>query len=184
MKHKKNKHKSKGQSLLELVIGLTLLIVIVSVIAIATANGLRSSQHAKNQVQATKLAQDGIEKIRSIRDRLYGICGVPSDITNPNLKFSKLWTETCQTPPGLPQCPYLIKSATTGDCPITDPFWLKLANNQTESEAITVDGVTFDRRVLILDSGSQSSKEVRVTVEWKDTQGVHSSYLTTILTNY
>lgn len=59
----------KGQSLLEIVVMIGVLVVIVTGLTIVTINGLRNSQFSKNQLQATKLAQAGLEQARTIKNR-------------------------------------------------------------------------------------------------------------------
>lgn len=176
---------SSGQAFLELVISLTLLTIIVLAITLATANGLKSSQFAKNQVQATKLAQEGIEKVRAIRDRNYTVCGDSANPTSLN-KFNSLWTTPCAGS----SCKYVLRppvngsSQTCGGTVVVDPYWIQYTPTP---EAFVVNNYTFQRSVEITDSGSPSSmsvKEVRVKVSWRDSSGDHSSDLVTILTNY
>jgi type II secretory pathway component PulJ len=179
---KKVRKNIKGQSLLELVIALTLLIVIVTLVTLATANGLKNSQFSKNQIQATKLAQEGIERVRSIRDRNYTVCGRPGNSSQVN--FSSMWTQQCPvSPPG--QCIYVFNNSNSClGTVITDPFWLNYPANPATTEQLTVNGFNFQRQLLMIDSGSVNAKEVRVTVSWKDTSGTHKSDLSTILSNY
>lgn len=59
----------KGQSLLEIVVMIGVLVVIVTGLVIVTINGLKNSQFSKNQLQATKLAQAGLEQVRTIKNR-------------------------------------------------------------------------------------------------------------------
>lgn len=162
---------SKGQSLLELVIGLGLLTVVITVLTITTIGGLRNSQFSKNQTQATKLAQEGLEKVRAIRDRNYAVCG-PNNITN----WSSIYTLNCSQ-----TCPYILKTGAPSCGSVSADFWLSYS---AVPEAIMADGVNFNRLVSVKDFGNPSDitqKEITVTVSWTDLSGTHSSKLTTIL---
>ncbi len=169
----------KGQSLLELVIALSFLIVIVTVITVSTANGLKNSQFSKNQVQATKIAQEGIERVRTIRDRNYSVCGVNSAPTTLK-KFSNMWSESCAGA----NCLYTFKAGGNlcQGVAVSDVYWLYKENSSLNFEAIVANGVTFERRITVLDSSPVTTKEVQVRVTWIDSLGSHSSWLSTILT--
>lgn len=54
---------------MELVVVIAVILIVVGSLTFATIASLRNAQFAKNQAQATKLAQEGLEKVRSIRDR-------------------------------------------------------------------------------------------------------------------
>lgn len=55
---------SKGQTLLESVIALSLLIIILTAISVAVLTSLNNSSYVKQQNQANKLAQQGMEYLR------------------------------------------------------------------------------------------------------------------------
>src|SRR5689334_17998405 len=59
----------KGQTLLELIVVMAVSVIITGALVFAIISSLRNAQFAKNQAQATKLAQEEIEKVRSLRDR-------------------------------------------------------------------------------------------------------------------
>lgn len=65
----KLRESQKGQSLLEVVVTIGVLVVIVTGLTVVTINGLKNSQFSKNQLQATKLAQAGLEEVRTIKNR-------------------------------------------------------------------------------------------------------------------
>ena len=79
---------SKGQTLLELIVVVTVGIVIVAALTFIIIFSLRNADLAKNQTQATKLAQEAVEKVRSIRDTDGGVTFVAAT------KFSDLWAIT------------------------------------------------------------------------------------------
>ena len=58
-----------GQSLIELIVVTAVAVIVVGALTFATIASLRNAAFAKNQSQATKLAQDGLERMRSLRDR-------------------------------------------------------------------------------------------------------------------
>ena len=71
-------HGEKGQSLIELVVSIAIAILVLSSLAFAIITSLRNAGFASSQAQATKLAQEGLERVRSIRDRS---------------NFNDLWTQ-------------------------------------------------------------------------------------------
>lgn len=171
---------NKGQTLIELVVGLGLLAVTITILSVATITGLQNSQFSKNQAQATKLAQEGMEKVRSIRERNYTVCG-PSPVKDWNSIYSTAMA--CQPNPA--SCSYVL--ATLSD-PIREgctpsEFWLNNVNS-TQPEEIMTGGVSFNRLIIIKDYGTPSvltQKEVTVTVSWTDLSGTHSSKLVTVM---
>lgn len=162
----------KGESILELTIILGLIVIVISAVAFATVNGLRNSQFSKNQLQATKLAQELIEGVRTIRDRDYTVCG-PSTIK----LWSDLWTNpSCS---GVGPCKYILKSS--GICPATgtsDPFWLEPTAAAVET---TVGGAAFKKIILISDFGGARQKQVSAQVFWSDASGEHKSEIVTVI---
>lgn len=159
----------KGQSLLELVIAIGLVMVIVTGIALTTINGLKNSQFSKNQTQATKLAQEALEQVRTIRDRDYYVCRGSCQ------RWSEFWSDTqCST--GFP-CTFTL--STTG-CTISGlpdvPFCLVQSTGQSIGN--------FKREVIISDlSTSLFRKRVTSRISWTDISGEHNSELVTILAN-
>lgn len=165
----------KGQSLLEMVIALGLVLAVISAVAIVTLNSMQNSQFSKNQVQATKLAQDGIDKVRTIKSRNYTVCGL-----TPTAKWRDFFTD--KTCPTSADCVYQLRS--TSACGGTDPVSLN-PTSASSPEQITLDGVTFSRIVTVVNYESViNRKEVTVTVSWTDISGPHSSKLVTVLTDY
>ncbi len=171
---------NKGQTLIELVVGLGLLAVTITILSVATITGLQNSQFSKNQAQATKLAQEGMEKVRTIRNRNYTVCG-PSPVTDWNSIYSTALT--CQSNPS--SCSYVLATAADpapGGCTPTE-FWLNIVNPTLPEEIIT-EGVSFSRLIIIKDYGTPSvltQKEITVTVSWTDISGTHNSKLVTVM---
>ncbi len=167
---------NKGQSLLEFVVSIGLVIVVITGLTITTVNGLRNSQFSKNQTQATKLAQEGLEQTRAIRDRDYIIC--PS---SGCVRWSIFWTDaTCtQAAP----CTFVLK---TTNCALptaeTSPFCL---STSPTPEILNGD---LKRQITVTDEPTGTigkyQKKVLSTVSWNDVSGSHQSELATILANY
>lgn len=63
----------KGQSLIEVLIGLAAAVVIVGAITVATISALNNAVYSKNQNLATEYAQQGMETVRNLRDREYSL---------------------------------------------------------------------------------------------------------------
>jgi Tfp pilus assembly protein PilW len=60
--------RTKGQSLVEVVVAIAIVILIVSGLVVSVITSLRSAQSSRNRSIATKLTQDGMEIIRNLRD--------------------------------------------------------------------------------------------------------------------
>ena len=57
----------KGQTIIEAIVALVTILLIVTAIAIVIVNGLYNSSYIKNQNEANKLAQQGMEFVRNIQ---------------------------------------------------------------------------------------------------------------------
>lgn len=182
----------KGQTLMELVVVISVMVIVVGALTFATIASIRNAAFAQNQIQATKLAQEGIERVRGARDRnsLISIIGVT---------IVDSWSGTG------PIWDYHI----SGNCDRSD---LALAgvcyfnvdssgqlNNigfastsfPSLSEGIPSDNPLFRRVILLSDDLNHdknftnddytNQKEVTALVRWTDFSGSHESRLTTIL---
>jgi|Napbiome12C3dose_1001474.scaffolds.fasta_scaffold00001_162 Tfp pilus assembly protein PilV len=159
------KQTEAGQSLIEVMVAVTVGILVVSALTFATIFSLRNAGFAKASAQATKLAQEGIEKIRSIRDRdqdgKVSFTAAPGD---QRIKFSQLWTVNFACPSNC--FFYLNADVLTG-------------GTNTNFETLTSP---FKRQIKIEDDNpADQQKKVTVSVSWTDFSGVHESKLTTIL---
>lgn len=149
--------KQKGQSLLELIISLAIAILVLGALAFAVITSLRNAQLAKNQTQATKLAQEALETIRSLRDR-------NGSVDNGN--FNDLWNTQLRCADG--SC-YFILNAGNGLSHRNSAVFENIAPN-------------FTRQIQIEDvSDGTTQKQITAIVQWTDTTGIHKSQLTTIL---
>lgn len=59
----------EGNSLLEVLVASTVGVLVVTALTFATIFSIRNARFAQNSAQATKLAQEGLEKVRTQRDR-------------------------------------------------------------------------------------------------------------------
>ncbi len=157
-----------GQSLLELTIALGIATLIISALTITTLISLRNSQFAQNQLQATKLAQEGLELVKTARSRN---CVVNVGIAPPYYWYGDgvtlIW-----------DAPYSSATNVTIALPSSPSTCSVSAGSQG------VIGSKFTRVISIIDNGSTSSKKIASTVSWNDISGSHQSQLTTILTEH
>lgn len=174
-------YSEKGQTLLELVVVVSVCVLVVSALVFATIASLRNAQFAKNQAQATKLAQEGIERVRVGRDRNSAVTIPGTSILSWNgdglNAGTSLWenqiTDNCGSS-SLPTYCYLN---------VLPDGILNYAGVSKDIPAnAEVISPVFKRAVIIADDSS-SSKRVTVVVQWRDFSGSHESRLTTILGN-
>lgn len=166
----------KGQTLMELVVVVAISAIVVGALVFATIASLRNAQFSKNQAQATKLAQEGIEWVRLGRNKDSGITGGFNLSGNPvdNWQDPDLWTRikgVCGTVSEF--CYFNIRS--NGE--------LQHLTAQTDiPSGVETIGV-FKRVVTLSDEPSTYDKQktVAIIVEWTDFSGKHQSKLTTIL---
>lgn len=171
----------KGQSLIEVIIAGLVGMLVVSALTFATIFSLRNANFAKTSVQATKLAQEGIEWVRIGRDHNSSIIisGASVDSWNGiSSPINDLWSYQistgCGTPPG--KCFFRTNGA--GQL-LSGSNYVPTDSNPLPSWAESV-GNGF-RRVVILSDDAGTQKKVTVIVTWTDTTGPHESKLTTIL---
>ena len=62
---------SQGQTIIEVVIALAVGILLLTGITVAVTTSLNNAHYSKEQNQASQLAQEGIDAMRSIRDSSY-----------------------------------------------------------------------------------------------------------------
>ena len=169
-------YNEQGQSLLEVIVVVTVGVVIVGSLVFATIASLRNAQFAKNQSQATKLAQEAIEEVRSARSRNGIIRGLQPGQDQLNWNDDWFWehkiNDTCQ--------PCYFKLALMGELD-----FLSSGNTSLPDSAKLSDNPQFKRVVVLSDDGANNAykkeKKVSVIVGWTDFAGGHQSILTTIL---
>ncbi len=175
----------KGQSLIELVVVIAVILIVVGALVFATIASLRNASFAKNQTQSTKLAQEGLEKIRSLRDRDTASSINYNDGTHTASKFSELWVVSLSCSNVPPTCPSTLSTCPVGNC----YFYFNSTNtiltgNATASNLENIVPDNFRRQFFIEDYvDGTKQKKVTSVVSWTDFSGPHESRLTTILSN-
>lgn len=168
--------KEKGQTLVEVLVALTVGIVVIGALAIATIVSLRNSQFSQNQLLATKLAQEGLDLVRTLRDRDGKLSGTIGP-TNLN-RFSDLWSiNLAKVTTPTPECDPVFKGYFYFDS-VSLPS-LRSAACTTLEDILPMK--LFGRQVLIEDDDSVTTKKITVKVSWTDNSGKHESNLQTIL---
>ena len=173
----------KGQTLLEMVVVIAVALLVVAALTFATISSLRNSQYAKNQAQATKLAQEAVEKIRVIRDRDGEVSFTYAQGGNEQStsKFSELWTLNLSSSYcGNKACFFKLNS--------TNNTLSRVNTDVLDQSATTLHFEminNFKRQVQISDLSAAYNLEKKVTavVVWNDFAGDHESRITTILRN-
>ncbi len=183
----KPKRTEGGQTLIELVIVSTVAIIIVGALTFASISSLRNASFSKHQTLATKLAQDGIERVRTLRDR-NGLVKINNeDGFFVEVEFDTLWGKQF----------YVSCSGYGGVCYFNFDSAKQLVE-VTDVNKEEIDDVSGDkrfRRVVKMSDQADCSemgipagcheyqKKVTVVVEWTDFAGVHQSELSTVLRN-
>ncbi len=155
----------RGQSLMELVVVIAVIIIVVSALTFATIASLRNASFSQNQAQATKLAQEGVEKLRSLRDR--------------DTSGTGIWSTSTSCSSSVPAtCPTTLSSCPAGGC----YFFFNSSNVLTNGTPVNSEAISpgFKRQFFIEDP-SADQKKVTALVTWIDISGPHESRLTTIL---
>ena len=176
----------KGQTLIELVVVVGIAAIVVGALVFATVASLRNAQFSKNQSQATKLAQEGIERVRSGRDRNQCINDSTAGLNSWNGgniicdNDKSIWEYRINTQcvnALTPNCYFNVKE--NGDL----DFKTAAADMPISiAEGIPPATAIFRRMVILADDNSYATqKTVTVIVEWTDFSGPHQSKLTTIL---
>ena len=172
-------YSEKGQSLMELVIVIAVVVIVIGALVFATIASLRNAQFAKNQAQASKLAQEGLEWVRTGRDRNKGINDLDSSVTN----WDTIWgyqisggpDTFCNSSSIIKQCYFKILSDGS----------LIYINSSSAFPSGFAESIqpNFERAITLSDDSASSDKQKTVTaiVTWTDFSGPHESKLTTIL---
>jgi len=160
----------KGQSLIEVVIGVGVAVMLAISLITTSLITQRTARSARNNTQATKLAQGYIEEIRAYRDRKgFSALSAPGD------------------------CITIVKSYTPPASPTSEQIdpagWSLSAPNciAPVGELNTLNGVNFYRYLKFEDDISVSpvvKKTITVTVKWNETSGDKIVTSQTILTKW
>lgn len=192
-------YREKGQTLIEVIVAATVGILVVTALTFATIFSLRNANFAKSSALATKLTQEGIEKVRAGRDRdnAVTISGGSSDCitldscTNtPTTCNVTSWKGDSGTSAGsIWNYQIYTGCGSGGDCYFNVDSGGAL-NPLTTSSSFPTSGAEdvysdnkFLRAVIVSDDSSSCTvqKKVTVVVKWNDATGDHFSKLTTIL---
>lgn len=147
-----------GQSLVEVVVALGVVAALAVALVTTSLVTQRTSQQAKNNTQATKLAQQTVEQVRVLRDRrgysyLSSVSGACFTLDTSNVNPA-LWS--------LSAC----------------------AGETANGEVRTLNNTDFRRKIAIATLPDTSNqRQVIVTAEWTDSGGVQKVTQTTILSN-
>ena len=176
----------KGQTLIELVVVVGIAAIVVGALVFATVASLRNAQFSKNQSQATKLAQEGIERVRSARDRNQEIKNL-GDVYSWNGDANgvrSIWSyevyKKCFSSDSGSACYFKFDvNGSLSLLGIYSTFPVALSESIPPLPAIGI----FHRAIVLADDSSSytTQKTVTVIVEWTDFSGPHQSKLTTIL---
>lgn len=159
----------KGANLIEIVVMMGVLMTVLSAVVVVTINGLKNSQFAKNQLLATKLAQEGIDKVKlaknkncqiSFNSTQYYWYGAPNIWDNADILVSTSYSVD------------LTASPVCMQPNISDPVGPNFDSKFVRKIYLENDGVLANKR-----------KKLTSEVSWNDLSGQHSSKLVTILSN-
>lgn len=169
-----------GQSLLEVIVVIAVGVIIVGALVFATISSLRSANFAKNQTQATKLAQEGIERARLGRNR-------NSNITGFNLGGNSVdnWIDPDLWDFVKGSCnPCYFNIDDKGNLSHIGTVITNLVEKVPPEKPIFTRVINLsDENIRDLDGVEKYKKEkiLSVEVSWIDFAGSHKSNLTTIL---
>lgn len=175
----------KGQSLMEVVVASAVGILVVTALTFATIFSLRNANSAKNSAQATKLAQEGIERVRTGRDRNSSVTIItvpPVDSwsgSNPIWDYQITKNGNCNDPFVGSECYFNVNPSGA----LNNIGGFASYSFPSTAESISSVGQAFQRVVSLSDTPTEYmvQKKVIVRVRWTDFAGIHESTLTTVL---
>jgi hypothetical protein len=153
-----------------------LIAIVVGALAVVSINSLKNTQFSKNQALATKFAQDNLERVRTIKNANYGVCG-QGESTNNCSTWNDIWPTQYGSGGTCNGCKFVIQDSCTVRTGEVRPFCL--VYNQTRADL----GDGFTSQITIEDEAA-SQKKVTSKVYWTDSSGEHSSDLITIFSKY
>ena len=159
---------AKGQTLLELTVLIGVMLAVIAGLAITTINGLKNSQLSQNQAQATKLAQEGLENLRTAKER-----NCPVVLSSGSYSWygegNLIWGTSIAAPVSV--------QVSLGSCSVSVQ-----ANDNVNMPSTLIS--RFTRIITIQDeTGNTNQKKIVSSVGWTDISGTHNSNLVTILSN-
>lgn len=180
-----------GQTLLEVIVVMAVGLLIVGALVFASIASIRNAQYSKNQAQATKLAQEVLEKVKTSRNR--GLANTIRSLTlnsQPvsDWQDSDLWNNrigddpfngACSAP-----CYFNLNFDSLCGC---DFLNFLAAGGSIPNLAESINNGQFRRVVILSDEAGGSppyytvEKKVTAQVVWTDFSGSHESRLSTVL---
>jgi type II secretory pathway pseudopilin PulG len=192
-------NKQKGQTLLEAVVTLAVALVIIGSVVTLVNSSNRRSNISRQATQASKLAQQGMEIVRNIRDVNHhdavqvgessaGFCtnGTPC-------RWSELYSATQNT------IPAFLAQNVGGDCPAATESWCLISTAEpdllgifTRSVEISDEGNSgFGTPICVEttvppspDLGVDQVKRITVRVVWDSPTGQSERSVTSCLTDW
>lgn len=164
------KSNEQGTTLIETLVAIALAIVVVVAMVSLGISSQRNANFAKNQLVASKLSQEGMEAVRSVRDN--GGSNLISSCFS-NTTWNGLWNDQVNTLCG--GTLFILSFDSVNN------VWDLIRDNLPE----TVQTI-FSRQVSITDDASTYSyqKVVTVTTTWVDSSGTHNSQVVDYLTKW
>lgn len=162
------KLKQNGQSLLEITITLGVALMVMIALTITTIQGLQSSQYSQNLLQATKFAQEGLERVRFLKAK-----NIPLKVNSVNYYWYSTTPLVWDLSFGSEEedLKFIPDGCTTTTCTLES-----VSGNTYES---LLSG-QFQRKIVVSDE-SLGSKKFTSIVSWNDASGPHESKIVTII---
>lgn len=175
--------KESGQTLVEVIVAAAVGTLVVSALTFTAVFSIRNASFSKASVQATKLGQEGIERVRIGRDRNSTISGGGLPVNSWN-GSQPIWAYQISKPadcgdPSIGLCYFNVGSFGT----LSNIGVQAASFPSSQAEKLTSASQEFQRAVILSDDGLDYTiaKKVTVIVRWKDASGMHESKLVTIL---
>ncbi len=143
-----------GQSLVEVIVSVGIAVILAIALISAGLISNKTARSARNNTEATKLAEQYIEQIRVFRDRR----GYTS-------AFTSISNDTC----------YILQIPNSND-PST---WSLITSGCPET--FLSGAVNYSRSLLFKDGASANTKLVTATITWQDSGGTQTVSSQTIL---
>lgn len=147
--------KTSGQTLIEVLAAVAVAAVIIVGVTLLAFSGLRNVKQARNQSQAARYVQEGLEQVRAVRDQ-------------------QSWTDFAAYAPG--NYYDVVKT--------TSPWSLQLLTNPNTKVPIPSTIFEREIYLDDSSVGVDDGRKVTVIVYWVDPQGNNLSSSSTILTKW
>lgn len=203
---------AKGFTLIETLVAIAIIMIAITGPFVATENSINAATMAHDKSIATFLAQEGVEYIHAIRDKIYikecfsnnGVnCSGWWDIFTTNSSLFGTSYDVLQCVGTAPCALDITKSQYSSAPPFAsgtlafcavgtvdihgngpcNPLYLTSSYMYTTSSASGNTPTIFSRKIVTTDLGSKAIK-VKVTVTWKWYGGTQSITTTDILTSW